>query len=201
MARVRAGKGGHRGFNRVTWSSSFGAASPGPWRRLGTLVVPPTSDLAFRWADSEEAQEIWRHAVDLATNRRALVQAESQRPGRAGEAPLPALFRQRGARSPDQLRGLPYGARPVPARVSPESGAGHPGRARQTTGVPDGRSRHHRPRRPHRLGRGPEADHATIGDLDIDFRTHQARRGSRRVEFTSDKKLRTTPIISVETVL
>ncbi|MBI1874365.1 MAG: response regulator transcription factor [Acidobacteria bacterium] len=37
-----------------------------------------------------------------------------------------------------------------------------------------------------RTGRqGPEADHVTIGDLDIDFRTHQARRGSRRVEFTS----------------
>ncbi|MBI3262260.1 MAG: response regulator transcription factor [Acidobacteria bacterium] len=37
-----------------------------------------------------------------------------------------------------------------------------------------------------RTGRqGPEANHVTIGDLDIDFRTHQARRGSRRVEFTS----------------
>ncbi|MBI1874366.1 MAG: hypothetical protein HYS05_10850 [Acidobacteria bacterium] len=45
------------------------------------LAAPATSDLAFRWADSEEAQEIWRHAVDLAKNRRALVQAEGQRQG------------------------------------------------------------------------------------------------------------------------
>lgn len=59
-------------------SSSFGAASPEPWRRRVALIVPPTADLAFRWADNEEAQEIWRHAVDLARNRRALVQAESR---------------------------------------------------------------------------------------------------------------------------
>lgn len=62
-------------------ASSVGAASPEPGRRRIELVVPPSSELAFRWADSEEAQEIWRHAVDLATNRRALVQAESHRQG------------------------------------------------------------------------------------------------------------------------